>query len=45
MTDGNTGRAILRQEIEFTDFPLDRVELYLTGGVLMLPGEHRAWLW
>src|SRR5581483_7257555 len=40
MNDGNTERAIIRQEIEFTDFPLDSLTLYLTDGVLMLPGEY-----
>lgn len=40
MNDGNTERAIVRQAVEFTDFPLDRIELYLTDRVLMLPGEY-----
>jgi len=40
MNDGNTTRGILRQEIEYSDFPLDTIELYLTDGVLMLPGEY-----
>lgn len=40
MNDGNTTRAILRQDLEYTDFPLDTQTLYLTGGVLMLPGEY-----
>jgi hypothetical protein len=29
-----------RQEIEFTDFLLDYVRLYVEGGVLLLPTEH-----
>ncbi|QEL13888.1 DUF6876 family protein [Limnoglobus roseus] len=40
MSDGNTERAILRQEIEYTDFPLAQIKLFLVQGVLMLPGEY-----
>lgn len=29
-----------RQEIEFTDFPLDYVKVYVEGGVMLLPSEH-----
>jgi hypothetical protein len=29
-----------RQEIEFTDFPLDSMRLYVEGNVLLLPSEH-----
>lgn len=29
-----------RQEIEFTDFPLDYVKVYVEGGVVLLPSEH-----
>src|SRR5262245_18551467 len=28
------------QEIEFTDFPLDELTLYVEGDVLLLPSEH-----
>lgn len=28
------------QEIGFTDFPLERIEFYLTNSVLMLPSEY-----
>ena len=28
------------QEIEYTDFPLDYIKLYLEGSILMLPSEH-----
>jgi hypothetical protein len=31
---------VFREEIEWTDFPLDRITLYLEGGVLMLPSER-----
>jgi hypothetical protein len=38
--DGNH-RELLRQEIEFTDFPLpEGITLYLDGGVLMLTSEY-----
>ena len=37
--DGN-GREVARQVIEFTDFPLDDVKLYLDQGTLMLTGEY-----
>jgi len=46
--DGN-GREIARQEIDYTDFCLDEIVLYLVAGsldgekivrVLMLPGEY-----
>ncbi|MDQ3279894.1 MAG: hypothetical protein M3Q69_00610 [Acidobacteriota bacterium] len=29
-----------RQEIDYTDFPLRDVSLYVEGGVLLLPSEH-----
>ncbi len=29
-----------RQEIEFTDFPMEYVKLYVEGGVVLLPSEH-----
>lgn len=29
-----------RQEIEYTDFPLDYVKVYVEGGVVLLPTEH-----
>ena len=35
--------AAVRQKIEFTDFPLDEIKLYVESGdglVLMLPGER-----
>ena len=37
--DGN-GHELARQEIEYTDFPLEEITLYLTEGTLMLPSEY-----
>jgi hypothetical protein len=37
--DGN-GNEIYRQDIPFTDFPLDEIKLYFTNNVLMLPSEY-----
>ena len=38
--DDGTGREVARQVIEFTDFPLDEIKLYLDQGTLILPGEY-----
>ena len=38
-TDGNYG-AVYRQDISFTDFPLQEQQFYLTDGVLLLPSEY-----
>ena len=32
--------VVLTQDIEFTDFPLESVNFYLTQGVLLLPSEY-----
>lgn len=40
MTDGNSKTPIIRQAIEFTDFPLSEIELWLEDGMLMLPSER-----
>jgi hypothetical protein len=32
--------VLVRQEIEFTDFPLSSIKLYLVDRVLMLPTEY-----
>ena len=42
LTDGNGGKNVVSQRIEYTDFPLDKVgfSLWLVQGVLMLPGEY-----
>ena len=37
--DGD-GRVVATQDIEFTDFPLPEISLYLTDGVLLLPSEY-----
>ena len=31
---------LVRQEIEYTDFPLDEIKFYLIDGVLLLPSEY-----
>jgi hypothetical protein len=31
---------LVKQEIGFTDFPLDEIKLYLIDGVLLLPSEY-----
>jgi hypothetical protein len=38
-TDGNSN-PVVSQEIDYTDFPLDTIKLYLDQGTLMLPGEY-----
>ena len=38
--DSNTNQEVLRQEIEYTDFPLSHIKLYLVEKVLMLPNEY-----
>ncbi len=41
MNDGhNEKNVLIRQAIPFSDFSLDRIELYLTDGVLLLPSEY-----
>ena len=32
--------AVITQEITFTDFPLEHIKLYVSGGTLMLPSEY-----
>lgn len=36
----DTDDIALTQEIEFTDFPLQSIRLYVEDGVLLLPSEH-----
>jgi len=36
----NDTKLIITQEIEYTDFPLDKIKLFLMDGVLLLPNEH-----
>lgn len=38
--DDIPGKLLASQRIEYTDFPLDEIKLYLENGVLMLPGER-----
>ena len=37
--DGN-GTELARQEIEYSDFPLEEISLYLTDNTLLLPSEY-----
>ena len=36
----DTNQEVLRQEIEYTDFPLSHIKLYLVEKVLMLNNEY-----
>ena len=36
----DTNQEVLRQEIEYTDFPLSHIKIYLVERVLMLPNEY-----
>jgi hypothetical protein len=38
-TNGND-KAIVSQDIEYTTFPLDEVDIWVEGGVMLLPAEH-----
>ncbi|MGH7117759.1 MAG: DUF6876 family protein [Acetobacteraceae bacterium] len=38
-TDGND-HELVRQDIGWTDFPLDEITLYLTNDTLLLPSEY-----
>jgi hypothetical protein len=38
--DDGDGRALITQDIPFTDFPLDEITLYLTDHVLLLTSEY-----
>lgn len=35
-------KPAVRQDIEFTDFPLSEIKLYLCHGALMLPSEYES---
>jgi hypothetical protein len=37
--DGN-GHVVFRKEIEFTDFPLDEIQLYFCNKTILLPSEY-----
>ena len=36
----NDTKLIITQDIPFTDFPLEKLELYLMDGVILLPSEY-----
>lgn len=38
-TDGNDGHLVT-QHIEYTDFPLDELQIYWIDGVMLLPSEY-----
>ena len=38
--DDLPGKVLIRQHIEYTDFPLPEIKLYFENGVLMLPSER-----
>lgn len=38
-TDGN-GKELVRQDIPYTDFPLDKIGFYLTDKTLLLTSEY-----
>lgn len=38
--DRDKGNVVIAQEIEYTDFPLAEVKIWVVGKVLMLPGEY-----
>jgi hypothetical protein len=44
MTDGNSDKAIITQQLDYTDFPLDEIAIWLiaegTSWVMMLPSEY-----
>ncbi len=37
--DGND-KAVYREEISFTDFPLNSIDLWFTGNCILLPSEY-----
>jgi hypothetical protein len=37
--DGN-GKVVFSKHIDFTDFPLDEIDLWVEGGTILLPSEH-----
>lgn len=38
--DDGDGNIVHSEKIDWTDFPLDRIELWMEGGVILLPSEH-----
>ena len=42
-TDGDKGDGaveLARQNIEYTDFPIDKITIWVEDGVMLLPAEH-----
>jgi hypothetical protein len=40
MREDTDAPVLVHQDIEFTDFPLPEIKLYLVDGVLLLPSEY-----
>lgn len=44
MTDGDSDAPVIQQEIGYTDFPLEEIQLWVeadpSGKVILLPSEH-----
>jgi hypothetical protein len=44
MTDGNRSKPIITQEFDYTDFPLDEIDVWLVASgstwVMLLPSEY-----
>ena len=40
MKEDSDTPVLIKQEIEYTDFPLDEISLWLIDGVLILPSEY-----
>jgi hypothetical protein len=40
LCERDTDDAVITQNIDYTDFPLPEIKLYLESGVLMLPSER-----
>jgi hypothetical protein len=40
MKEDSDEPVLVRQKIGYTDFPLDKIKLYLIDGVLILPSEY-----
>ncbi len=38
--ENGNNREIQMQEIEFTDFPLEQIEIWFSEGLAYLPSEH-----
>ena len=38
--NGEKAKAVYTQNIDYTDFPLDKITLYIDSGILCLPGER-----